>query len=44
MFLYKAEIQRDRWCFAVAGDKTERRGDSERGCGGAYITVAIKLE
>ena len=34
----------DRWYFAVAGDKTERRGDSERGCGGAYITIAIKLE
>ena len=27
----------DRWYFAVAVDKTERRGDSERGCGGAYI-------
>ena len=36
-FLQEAEIQWDRWCFAVAGDKTERRGDSERGCEGTYI-------
>ena len=42
-FLQEAEIQWDRWCFAVAGDKTERRGDSERGCEGTYICSRFRF-